>query len=169
MGIALLLAVVAVASVLLVYSRVQAADSAAPSRLAPAWELQDLSGRTIHSSDFKGKVVILNFWATWCPPCRAEIPSFVELQKKYGDKGLAVVGISVDQGGMGTVKSFAEKNGINYPVVLADDKITGAFGGIEAIPTTFVIDRAGHIVKQHRGLTGKSEFEEEIKPLLSPS
>jgi len=135
---------------------------------APGWELQDLDGKTIHSSDFNGKVVVLDFWATWCPPCRAEIPGFIELQKKYQTQGLVVVGVSVDQAGSDTVKSFAKKLGINYPVVLTDAKIDAAYGGIDGLPTTFIIDRTGHIVKQHVGFTEKSETEREIKPLLKP-
>jgi len=147
--------------------------AAGPNRIkdtkpAPGWELQDLKGKTIRSADFKGKVVILDFWATWCPPCRAEIPGFIELQKKYQVQGLAVVGVSVDQAGSGAVKSFAEKMGMNYPVVLADAKIADAFGGIAGIPATFIIDRAGRIVKQHLGFTEKAEIETEIKPLLHP-
>jgi peroxiredoxin len=135
---------------------------------APSWELQGADGKTIHSSDFKGKVVILDFWATWCPPCKAEIPSFIALQNEYGKKGLAVVGISVDEGGVDVVKEFAQKLGMNYPVVLADDKTPQAFGGIEAIPTTFIIDREGRIVTKHLGFTEKDEFEKELKPLLNP-
>jgi peroxiredoxin len=138
------------------------------TKLAPSWELQDLDGKTVHSSDFKSKVVVLDFWATWCPPCRAEIPGFVELQKKYQAQGLVVVGVSVDQVSADTVKSFANKLKINYPVVLTDTKIVDAYGGIDGLPTTFVIDRTGRIVKQHLGFTEKSEIESEIKPLLKP-
>jgi peroxiredoxin len=136
-------------------------------RLAPAWELPGLDGKTIRSSDFKGKVVVLDFWATWCPPCRAEIPGFIELQKKYATQGLAVVGISVDEAGLKAVKAFAEKNGINYPVVLADNKNVDAYGGIDGLPTTFIIDRNGHMVKQHLGFTTQAEFEKEVTPLLA--
>jgi thiol-disulfide isomerase/thioredoxin len=137
------------------------------ARLAPAWESQGLDGKTIRSGDFKGKVVVLDFWATWCPPCRAEIPGFIELQKKYAAQGLAVVGVSVDEAGLKTVNTFAEKNGINYPVVLADNKIVDAYGGIDGLPTTFIIDRNGHIVKQHLGFTAPAEFEKEVAPLLA--
>lgn len=135
---------------------------------APGWELQDLDGKTVRSTDFKGKVLILDFWATWCPPCRAEIPGFIELQKKYSAQGLAVVGVSVDQASSDIVKSFAQKMGINYPVVLTDTKIVDAYCGIEGLPTTFIIDRTGRIVNQHLGFTEKSEIEAEIKPLLNP-
>ena len=134
---------------------------------APRWELKDLDGKTVHSSDFNGKVVVLDFWATWCPPCRAEIPDFIELQKKYAAQGLAVVGVSVDQADLKTVKSFAQKNGINYSVVLVDDKIADAYGGIDGLPTTFIIDRSGRIVNQHLGFTAPAEIEKEITNLLA--
>lgn len=135
---------------------------------APSWELQDADGKTVHSSDFKGKVVILDFWATWCPPCKAEIPGFIALQNEYGKKGLAVVGISVDESGAAVVKQFVQQSGMNYPVVLADEITPQTFGGIEAIPTTYIIDREGRIVTKHLGFTEKDEFEKELKPLLNP-
>lgn len=138
------------------------------SAVAPRWERKDVNDKTIHSSDFEGKVVILDFWATWCAPCRMEIPGFIALQKKYAQQGLVIVGASVDEGGTSIVKSFTEKLGIDYPVVLADEKMQDQFGGIEVVPTTFVIDREGHIVKKYFGLTDESEFEREIKPLLNP-
>ena len=128
-----------------------------------------MDGKTVRSADFNGKVVILDFWATWCPPCRAEIPGFIELQKKYQAQGLVVVGVSVDQASLDTIKSFVQKMGVNYPVVLADAKVVTAYGGIEGLPTTFIIDRAGRIVKQCLGFTKKAEIETEIKPLLSIS
>ena len=140
-------------------------DSTTP---ALAWELKDVDGKLVKSSSFAGKVVILDFWATWCGPCRMEIPEFVELQRKYADKGLAVVGVSLDQGGASAVKGFMTRTGVNYPVVLADEAVVSAFGGVEAIPTTFVIDRRGRIVGKHIGYTEKSEFEAEIKSLLKP-
>lgn len=159
-----------VAAVLFGQNKPGATETSPSSKLAlaPAWQLQDVDGKTVRSSDFKGKVVILDFWATWCGPCRMELPGFVELQKKYEKQGLAVIGVSVDQINPAEVKAFAQQSGVNYPVVLADAKSTQTFGGVEAIPTTFVIDRAGRIVKQHLGFTEKEEFEKEIKPLLNP-
>jgi len=170
LGLAASIAAVSFTTVVLSGNRSIASDAnqLESPKPAPDWELQDLDGKTIHSSVFKGKVVVLDFWATWCPPCRAEIPGFIELQNKYQAQGLAVVGVSVDQAGLDTVKSFAKKLGINYPVVLTDAKIDTAYGGIDGLPTTFVIDRTGRIVKQHSGFTEKSEIEAEIKPLLKP-
>ena len=134
---------------------------------APAFDLQDLNGKSVKLSDFKGKVVILDFWATWCPPCRAEIPHFVELQNEYRDKGLVVVGVSLDQGGPGVVSSFVKQQGINYPIVMGDDSVTSKYGDIQAIPTTFVIDSNGNIVGKHEGFTDKGVFVKEISPLLT--
>lgn len=159
----------AVSSTVIIYAALAGDGTAASDKTtAPDWQLKGLDGKTIRSEDFKGKVVILDFWATWCGPCRAEIPGFIALQKQYGKQGLVVIGASVDEGGVDDVKPFTEKLGMNYTVGLADDKVQQAFGGIEAIPTTFVIDRGGHIVQKHLGLTEKDEFEAEIKPLLTP-
>jgi len=159
----LLLAVLALFSVSQVWAETVPGGEGS---LAPAWKLQDLAGKTVSSEDFKGKVVVLDFWATWCPPCRAEIPGLIDLQKTYEKRGLMVVGVSLDQDGVDAVRSFVKKYGMNYPVLVGDDKIQRAFGGFDAIPVTLVIDREGHIVKRHLGLTGKDEFEAEIKPLL---
>ena len=141
-----------------------AVDPAAP---VPVWSLKDITGKTIQSSDLKGKVVILDFWATWCGPCHEEIPGFIALKKQYGDQGLEVVGTSVDEGGAAVVKKFADNIGFNYPVGLADDKIQETFGGIDVLPTTLILDRQGRIAYKHVGFTEKSEFEKEIKTLLS--
>jgi cytochrome c biogenesis protein CcmG/thiol:disulfide interchange protein DsbE len=133
---------------------------------APDWKLQDLDGKTVKLSDYKGKVVILDFWATWCPPCRAEIPHFIELQKQYGAQGLVIIGMSLDEGGAKVVSDFAKAKEINYPVVIGTQDIATAYGGIEAIPTTFIIDAKGNIVNKYIGLTDKDVFEGEIKKLL---
>jgi thiol-disulfide isomerase/thioredoxin len=111
------------------------AQEAAPARTpAPAWELNDLSGKPVKFSDFRGKVVILDFWATWCVPCRVEIPHFVELQEQYGNKGLAVIGVSLDEQGLEVVKKFVKQFGVNYPIVIGNEKVAEAYGGIYAIP-----------------------------------
>ena len=140
-------------------------SSAADASKAPVWELKDLDGKLVKSSDFDGKVVILDFWATWCPPCKAEIPGFIELQKKYGEKGLVVVGVSLDERGPSVVKQFMSQFGMNYPVVMGNIQTMEDFGG-KAIPTTFVIDRSGKIVAKHVGFASKETFENEIAPLF---
>ena len=145
-------------------SLTQAADS---KIAAPDWNLSDVDGKPVKLSDFKGKVVILDFWATWCPPCRAEIPGFVALQRKYADKGFTVIGVSLDEQGPSVVKPFMARLGINYPVVMGDQKTVGAYGGIAAIPTTFVIDRQGNIVNVYQGFTDQDTFESVIGPLLA--
>jgi thiol-disulfide isomerase/thioredoxin len=132
---------------------------------AAAWELKDLDGNLVKSSDFDGKVVILDFWATWCPPCKAEIPGFIELQKKYRDRGLVVVGVSIDEEGPSVVKQFMTKFGMNYPVVIGDLRLMKDFGA-RVVPTTFVIDRSGNVVAKHVGFTSRETFESEIAPLL---
>lgn len=144
----------------------EAGSGSASGSAMPSWELTDLQGQPVRSADFEGKVVILDFWATWCPPCLKEIPGFIELQERYGEAGLVVVGVSLDEGGPATVAPFVSKEGINYPVVMGDSAIVEAFGGIESIPTTFVIDRDGQILKRHVGYVSRDRFEKEIQPLL---
>jgi len=133
---------------------------------APDFTLKDLDGRPFSLSDTKGKVVILDFWATWCPPCRMEIPHFESLYREYGNRGLVVIGISLDRGDASAVRSFAEDNGISYPIVIGDQETTILYGGIRGIPTTFVIDRKGRIVEKFVGYRSKEVFESAINKLL---
>jgi cytochrome c biogenesis protein CcmG/thiol:disulfide interchange protein DsbE len=136
-------------------------------RPAPSFTLQDLNGKQVSLSDFKGKVVILDFWATWCGPCVMEVPHFVALYEQYKDKGFAMVGISVDRGGISAVKSFVEKYRVNYPVLMTDGQVEKAYGDITSIPTTFVIDSAGSIRRTYVGYRDKAVFEADIKTLLA--
>jgi len=136
-------------------------------KAAPSFTLRDLSGKRVSLSDFKGKVVILDFWATWCPPCVVEIPHFIALYEQYKDQGFAVVGISTDRKGARIVKSFAQKNRINYPILMADGQVRSAYGGIRSIPTTFIIDSAGIIKHKYIGYRDKNVFETAIKALLT--
>ncbi len=114
---------------------------------------------------YAGKVVLINFWATWCPPCRGEIPDLIKLQKVYKGK-LEVFSVSVDQNGPDKVREFSKKYGINYPVIMSDDGIVRSYGGIEAIPTTFLVDTNGNLVKKYVGSMTFDQYEAEIKPFL---
>jgi peroxiredoxin len=133
---------------------------------APTWKLQDVNGKEVTSDEFKGKVVVLDFWATWCPPCRAEIPGYTELMTKYGADGLVIVGVSMDEGGPEVVKPFMEKMKINYPVLMANEGIAAAFGGMDAIPTTFIIDRSGEVRDKKVGSEETAEYEKKIVAVL---
>ena len=132
---------------------------------APDFSLSDMKGNTVSLSDFHGKVVILDFWATWCAPCRMEIPSFIKMKDQYSKQGLAVVGVSLDRN-RAVVPGFAKKLGINYPILFGGRDISIAYGNIAAIPTTFIIDRDGCIKHRLIGLHSKDQFEALIKPLL---
>jgi thiol-disulfide isomerase/thioredoxin len=133
---------------------------------APDFSLPDLEGNTVKFSDFKGKVVLVDFWATWCGPCKMEIPHLVALHREYKDRGFEVIGIALDNGGAGVVEPFARKNAISYSVVIGNREVATAFGGLTAIPTAFLIDRSGNIVQKYVGYTDKAVFEEQIKQLL---
>jgi peroxiredoxin len=129
--------------------------------------VKDRHGKDVSLASFKGKVIVLDFWATWCPPCKAEIPGFVQLQDTYGSQGLQVVGVSVDDP-VEKLGPFATEFKMNYPVLvgLGRDDLQDAYGPMWGIPTTFVISRDGKICKKHSGLVGKDRYEQDIKGLL---
>jgi len=132
---------------------------------APDFKLTGLDGKPVTLADSHGKVILLNFWATWCGPCRAEIPDLVELQNKYKDR-LQILGLVVDEDDQDAIKEFAEKFGINYPVAIAGNDIRFQYGGIAALPTSFVLDAEGRIVQKHEGLRDPLLYETEIRSLL---
>ena len=121
----------------------------------------------IDSNSLAGKVLLINFWATWCGPCREEIPSLIELRKEFGKDGFEVVGISMDEGGRRLVSRFSEKMNINYPLVMGNSKVARAFGGIIGIPQSFLVDRDGKIVNSYAGLINHDVLEKDIKELLA--
>jgi thiol-disulfide isomerase/thioredoxin len=142
------------------------AQAAGGHPFAPKFSLTDISGQNLTLDDYKGKVVLLDFWATWCGPCRIEIPEFVQLQKRYRDQGLAVIGISMDDSDE-PVKAFYKEFNMNYPVAVGDEKLAELYGGILGLPTTMLIGRDGRIYAKHVGATDISVFEREVKELLA--
>jgi peroxiredoxin len=146
------------------------ASGVCPADAKPAnldFTVKDMQGKSVSLSAYKGKVILLDFWATWCPPCKAEIPGFVELQDQYGEKGLQVLGVSVDDPA-DKLPPFAEEFKMNYPVLvgLGRDDLQDAYGPMWGIPTTFLISRDGKICRKHSGLVGKERYEQDIKALL---
>lgn len=131
---------------------------------APDFSLADIDGNTVSLSSFSGKVVILDFFASWCPPCKQEIPDFIELEKTYADKGFAMIGVALVSAG--DAKEFAGRMGINYPILVDNGKASETYGPIRSIPTTFIIDKSGKIVKIYIGYRQKAVFEADIKELL---
>ena len=135
--------------------------------VAPDFTLYTLEGDEVKLSDYLGKVVILDFWATWCPPCRKGIPDLIFIQNEYKDD-LVVIGISLDQPAtQNKLVPFIKSYGINYPIVLGNIEVSAAYGNIQAIPTSFIIDQEGNIINKHIGLVPKSTLVEEIDLLLS--
>ncbi len=141
----------------------------AERKAAPEFSLKDVDGRSVNLAEYKGKVVLLNFWATWCGPCKIEIPWFVDFEQKYKDKGFAVLGVAMDEEGWEIVKPYLTQSKINYRVILGNDTVAGLYGGVDSLPTTFILDKDGKIASTHVGLVSKSEYENEILHLLDGS
>ena len=135
-------------------------------KTAPDFELTDSSGRPIHLAEFKGKVVLLNFWATWCGPCKGEMPWFNEFVNKYGPDGFVVLGVSMDNEGWTPVKPFLEKMGINYPVMIGNKRVAYLYGDVEALPVTFLLDRDQRVAAIFPGAASRKQFEQTIHALL---
>src|SRR5260370_10667637 len=158
--------VIALCLCVLSFSRAHAAPLPA-GHPAPSFVLKDAGGKPISLTAYKGKVVLLNFWATWCAPCRIEMPWFEEFSKKYQSKGLVVIGISLDDGGWKTVQPALAKLNITYPVVLGDSKVSNSYGMGDLLPVTFLIDRTGKIQEAKESFGKKDEFESTIEKLLA--
>lgn len=136
-------------------------------KAAPAFELKDADGKAVKLADYNGKVVLLNFWATWCGPCKVEIPWFIDFETQYKDKGFAVVGVAMDEEGWDIIKPYIQQKKVNYRVLLGTDQVAQMYGGVESLPTTFILDREGKIATVHVGLVSKSEYQNDINQLLS--
>jgi peroxiredoxin len=136
-------------------------------KAAPEFALKDANGQTVHIADYKGKVVLLDFWATWCAPCKVEIPWFMEFEQQLKDRGFAVLGVSMDEDGWEAVKPYIQQLKVNYRIVLGTEQVGELYGGVDSLPTTFLIDRQGKIASIHIGLSrGKEDFRNDIVQLL---
>lgn len=134
---------------------------------APDFSLTDSTGRQLRLSDFRGKVVLLDFWATWCHGCQIEIPWFIDFQSAYRDRGLVALGVSFDEDGWKAVRPWMQAKKVNYPIMLGNDTMAQRYGGVDALPVTTLIDRSGRIAAKHVGLGNQAEFRAEIEALLS--
>jgi thiol-disulfide isomerase/thioredoxin len=135
-------------------------------RPVPDFMSKDSKGVQNKLSDYRGKVVLLNFWATWCGPCKAEVPWFVEFESKFKGSGFAVLGVSMDDDGWKTVRPFMVQEKMNYTVMLGDEAMASKFGGIDSLPQSLLIDRKGRIAVKQMGLTSQAAYREEIVELL---
>ncbi len=136
------------------------------SSLAPDFSLESLDGKSLRLSDLRGKAVLLNFWATWCGPCKIEMPWFVDLQKEYGSQGLQIVGVAMDDASKEDISKFAKDMGVNYPILIGKESVGDQYGGVPALPESFLISRDGKIVDKIIGLRGKAEIEDAVKKAL---
>jgi thiol-disulfide isomerase/thioredoxin len=142
---------------------------------APVWSMKDLEGRPVASTNFAGKVVLLNFWATWCPPCRAEIPDLIAFQAAHATNGFTIIGVAMDENGAEAVKPFAQAHQLNYPVLLASPEVPVLFGGASPdplaggfpLPTTYLIGRDGRFVAHYIGALTRAELDKTVLPLLT--
>jgi peroxiredoxin len=147
--------------------RVVSTGPSMKGQTAPDFELQSLDGKTVHLSDFRGKGVLLNFWATWCQPCKIEMPWFAELQKQYGPQGLQIVGVAMDDASPEEIGKFAHDLGVNYPILIGQESVGEAYGGVQFLPATFYIGRDGKVIDKVFGLKGRGEIEDSVKKALA--
>jgi peroxiredoxin len=136
-------------------------------KTAPDFTLNDDAGKPVTLSEYRGKVVLLNFWATWCAPCKAEIPWFIEFQRTHGEGRLGVLGVSLDEDGWTSVRPYIEERRVNYSIVIGNDDVAHLYNGVHSLPTTLIIDKSGRIAAIHVGLCNKSEYEGDIQAILN--
>ena len=172
MSIVVLLIAITIAVILVARFRSSHQASAAAATLnstgqmAPDFALESLDGKTVHLSEFRGKAVLLNFWATWCQPCKIEMPWFEQLQKQYGPERLQVIGAAMDGAGKEEIAKFAKNLQIDYPILLGRESVGEAYGGVQFLPATFYVARDGKVVDKVFGLKGRDEIEGDIKKAL---
>ena len=136
--------------------------------VAPDFALKSVpDGKDVRLSSLRGKAVLVNFWATWCEPCKIEMPSLVDLQKKYGPQGLQIVGVAMDDADDKEISTFAHKMGVNYMVLRGTEKVGDLYGGIDRLPMTYYLDRSGKVVDETMGMAGEATFEDAIKRALA--
>ena len=131
--------------------------------MAPHFVLPAVAGEAVDSDAYRGRVLLVSFFATWCPPCMEEVPAFIELQKEFAARGFSVLGLSVDEGGIDLVRRLVEKYGINYPVAMADQQVTRGFGGVSGIPVSFLVNREGQVVQKYLGYTDHDVLKQDIQ------
>jgi len=134
---------------------------------APDFELETLEGQKIKLSDYKGKAVVLNFWATWCAPCKAEMPWFVDLQQRYAGQGLQIIGVAMDDASKEDIAKFAKDMGVNYPILLGQEEVAAKYGDVQFLPTTFYIDRSGNLMDRVFGFTERRHIEDSVQKALA--
>ena len=135
-------------------------------KMAPGFTLVDTDGKKVSLSDYKGRPVLINFWATWCAPCKLEMPWFQEYREKYKGQGFEILGIAEDDAPKDEIVKTAKKSGVGYPVLLTDNKVANLYGGVDSLPTSFYVDKTGTVVEETVGLAGKDEVEANIKKLI---
>ena len=149
-----------------IVSLANASSAAASSQLAPPFQAKMLDGSVVSDDQLRGKVVLVNFWATWCPPCRAEMPGFESVYERHADSDFIVLGVAMDEGGKDGVRQFLAERRIRYPVAMANDAIVQDFGGVSFLPSSFLIDRRGRIRSQVQGVYDASTLERQVEALL---
>lgn len=149
------------------FSSRAAVKSEKERKKAPEFSLKDANGKSVKLSDYKGKVVLLNFWATWCGPCKLEIPWFISFEQQYKDRGFAVLGVSMDEDGWEAVKPYITERKINYRILMGNDSVAQLYGGVDSLPTSFILDRDGRVAAVHVGLVSKSVYQNDIDNLVA--